>query len=203
MRTKNYVYNEKVVEFFIDDDIMVNATEMGRVFNQKTYAFLRLESTKKWINWLENNPIRSKNSAIGEKRSVNSAPRSAKKQVLPGEIKHRSADLVPILIINIGGDDGGVTYMHRLLAIDFAMWLDVSFKGWIIQHIDNLLFDYSLGKMAINIEKRNLKTQLDKMFKENATDTKILEIQKILGRQQQLKGDEFNLNIDFKRKFED
>jgi hypothetical protein len=194
MRTKEFIYNQKVVEFLIADDVMVNATEMGKIFNQKPAMFLRLESTKKWISWLENNAIR-------QNRVADSAPLDKGNDDLIGEIRHRSADLVPILIVGRGGGDTASTWMHRLLAIDFAMWLDLSFKGWIIQHIDGLLFDYSLGKLSINVERKKLKNRLTQVFRDNANDPKITEIEKILNRQQKLKGDEFNLNIQFKRKF--
>jgi len=32
--------------------------------------------------------------------------------------------------------------MHRYLALDFAGWLDVKFKVWMIITIDNLLHEY-------------------------------------------------------------
>ncbi|WP_081474715.1 KilA-N domain-containing protein [Cyclobacterium marinum] len=42
----------------------------------------------------------------------------------------KGANGAPILI-TISGNEGG-TWMHRWLAIDFAIWLDLDFKIWVI-----------------------------------------------------------------------
>lgn len=34
------------------------------------------------------------------------------------------------------------TYMHRILALDFAAWLDINFKIWIYQTIEKVLFGH-------------------------------------------------------------
>lgn len=192
MEIKEYMYKGKVVEFFFNEDIMVNATEMAAVFDRRVAKFLELQSTKIWIKWLENNAIRAN-------RSPSDGLRSSANALLGGEIKHRSPDLVPILIVEKGGDSGGTTWMHRLLAIDFAMWLDIDFKGWVILKIDQLLLDYSMGHRKIALEKRNLIEELELIFRNNSNDTNIKRIQQIQGELKQLQGDKLNLNKNFNK----
>lgn len=195
MEIIEFVYNGKIVEFFFQEDVMVNATEMAAVFddpNKRVAAFLRLETTKKWIAWLENNAIRAN-------RSADSALRFAPKALFKGEIKHRSADLVPILTVEKGGDGGGTSWMHRLLAIEFAMWLDIDFKGWVILKIDQLLYDYSIGKRHILIRRKDLKEERVKIFAENNNNEAVQRILEIDNELDQLKGEELNLNKTFNK----
>ncbi len=192
MEIKEYMYNGKVVEFFFGDDIMVNATEMASVFNKKTYHFLQLESTQKWIKWLENNAIRAN-------RTRDSRARYSGKASLPGEIKYRTRDLIPILIVEKGGSEGGATWMNRLLAIEFAMWLDIDFKGWIILKIDQLLYDYGFGKRNIVLEKVKLIVERERLFEENKDDEVVSRIKVIEDTLKSLKGEELNLNKNFNK----
>jgi hypothetical protein len=195
METLEYMYRGKIVEFFFQEDIMVNATEMAAVFNSKhkrVAEFLRLESTIEWISWLENNAIRAN-------RSGESPLRFSGNAVLQGEIKHRSVDLVPILTVVRGGESGGASWMHRLLAIEFAMWLDIDFKGWIILKIDQLLFDYSIGKRHIAIRRKDLKEERMKIFSENHNNDLVKRILEIDTELDQLKGEELNLNKNFNK----
>lgn len=192
METIEYMYKGKVIEFFFGDDIMVNATEMASVFGKSVYDFKRLESTKKWVKWLEN-------SAIRAKRSEGSPVRFAGNAVLPGEIMHRSADLMPILIVQKGGDSGGTTWMHRLLAIEFAMWLDIDFKGWVILKIDHMLYEYSVGKRTIALRRKKLNEELDSLFRDNPEDKKLQRVREIHAEHNQLKGDQLNLQRNFNK----
>ena len=50
METKSFQFGESVVNFEIDDKkVMVNATEMAKVFNAEVWNFLRLDGTKNFI----------------------------------------------------------------------------------------------------------------------------------------------------------
>jgi hypothetical protein len=191
--TREFIYNEKVVEFFHTDHLMVNATEMASIFNAKTIDFLKLESTKKWIKWLENTPIRAK-------RSGDSQLRSSANGLFPGEVKYKSADLVPILTIQKDGDNSGCTWMHHMLATDFAMWLDIDFKGWVIMKVNELLFNYTFEKRQLEIEKVTLQNKLKRINEtESAKNPVVREIFETLKRLDQNKGDAFNLNKSFKQ----
>lgn len=192
MLTKEYMYKGKVVEFFFSQDLMVNATEMGVIFNKRPVDFLRVQSTKNWIEWLEKNEII-------QNRSEYYSLRPLKNDLLEGEIRHRSADLVPLLITKGGGKEGGATWMHHLLAIDFAMWLDIDFKGWVILKINQLLYQYGSQKRTLALEKLQLQERLNRIENEKSNNPEIQEVFKILKQQKQLKGEEFNLNIQFNK----
>lgn len=191
MDVLEYQYGGQIVEFIFKDDLMVNATEMASVYGKKPIGFLRTDAAKKFINHLEKTAIRAN-------RSADSAPRFALIAVFDGEIKHRSADLVPLVVVQKGGGDGGSTWMHRYLAIDFAMWLDVDFKIWILRIIDDLLLSYTSERRSLAIRKRNVKIEIDKLISKSESED-VKKLGKLLKEQNQIKGEEFNLNKNFNR----
>lgn len=108
MKTLEYLYQETQIHFLFnpsDKNVMVNATEMAKLFGKRTSDYLENKSTKDLISELELTLI-----------SVNS------------EIK----------ILDNRGHMG--MYFHRWLAIDFASWLDVKFRVWILETLDQILF---------------------------------------------------------------
>lgn len=106
------VYNGKLVPFeFYRENVMVNATEMARLFDKQVVAFMRNDSTKSFISEC----LKSENSHFlnveSESDLINSRQRSG-------------------------------TWMHRVLALKFAAWLDPAFELWVFSTIDKILFDY-------------------------------------------------------------
>lgn len=185
------MYDGKVVEFFFQEDIMVNATEMGAVFGKSPGLFLRLESTKIFINELEKTAFRAK-------RYAESAQRFAGNALLEGKIRHRSADLVPLLVVEKGGGEGGATWMHRTLALDFAAWLDVKFKVWMIVKIDSLLTGYASTIRSIAITDADLEEE-EKRILAKADHPDVRRLAEIKEYRKQLKGKKLNANKDFNR----
>lgn len=51
----NFVYNDQEIQFepMGKDDIMVNATQMAKIFGKRVDSFLRLEQTKEFIEIME------------------------------------------------------------------------------------------------------------------------------------------------------
>ncbi len=51
METKTFTFNETPItfEFSSDDNLMVNATEMAKAFNKEVSGFLKVDSTKNYI----------------------------------------------------------------------------------------------------------------------------------------------------------
>ncbi|WP_198171440.1 KilA-N domain-containing protein [Mucilaginibacter aquatilis] len=189
---KEFIYNNVVVRFFHADQLMVNATEMATVFESDVNKFLEENSTKNWIKWLENNLIRGK-------RNGESVSRTAIKGVAPGVIRHKSADLVPILTVEKIDGGNTVFWMHHLLATDFAQWLNIDFKGWIILKVNELLFNYTMEKRQLEIEKITLQNKLKQIdSNESAKNPAVKEVFDILRKLDQNKGDAFNLNKSFK-----
>lgn len=133
MEILNFVYNDQPIEFKPngDDNIMVNATQMAKVFGKEVTHFLENASTKNFIDACLN----TRNS---EYLSV----------------KNRE-DLV------IGKQKSG-TFMHRILALKFAAWLDPDFEVLVFYTIDQILNHYYRELRNATIEKmriENLKAE--------------------------------------------
>lgn len=105
---KEMMYQESLIHFAFtqsNKNVMVNATEMAKVFGKKTKYFMETKDTKDTISALERSVI---------------------------------TDRSDIKIVDNRGHMG--IYFHRLLAIDFASWLDKDFKVWMLITIEKILF---------------------------------------------------------------
>lgn len=192
MITKEFMYNGKVVEFLLGQDVMINATEMAAVFDKRLTHFTDLKSTQDWIKWLEK-------TSFLENRGRETRLRFANFDDFEGEIQHRSRDLVPILIVKKGGHDGGNTWMHRYLALELAMWLDIEFKGWVMMKIDQLLFNYSIIKGNVALQKRDLYNERSRLLHENMNDPSVKRIIEIDNELKELKSLERQTNNQFSK----
>lgn len=131
---QNFDYKGKLIEFdFSKPSIMVNATEMAKVYGKRVDVFLKTDSTKSFIDVLKFPPI-----------SVNLTP------------------LKDSEIMITKGRTG--TWMHRLLALKFAAWLDPEFEVWVYFTIDKIMFgtmrEDAIVKSKIEIEKEKLIDEL-------------------------------------------
>lgn len=128
MKTINFIYEKKEVEFLPEgkDNVMVNATQMAKIFNKQVVAFLRNETTKKFISEC----LKSENSHFlgikSEKDLINSTQKSG-------------------------------TWMHRVLALKFAAWLDPAFELWVYVSIDRILNHYYREQRDAMLEQMDLK----------------------------------------------
>ena len=104
---KVFSYNGSSVSFFNGKNVMVNATEMAKVFGKRPVDYLRLPSTSELIKAIV------RKSHISENQLVTTQQGST---------------------IN-----GGGTWMHEDVALDFAQWLSVDFKLWCNDRIKELL----------------------------------------------------------------
>ena len=168
MNLLEFNYENQIIEFDLSgEEVMINATEMGKVFNKKPYEFLRQEDTKRFIEELKR--------SIPAFRSVAATLLNAGNAVLPSENDVRSVaneeeitDLSSIYHTVKGKNaDGGSTWMHRLLALKFAAWLDPNFEVWIFSKIEEITFgNYKKHWEAHAIQERakldmeSLKTQM-------------------------------------------
>jgi phage regulator Rha-like protein len=94
-------------------NVMVNATQMAKVFGKYTKDFLILESTQNFI--LE----------------------CLKKENSPFLGVEKEEDLV-------SSKQKSGTWMHRVLAIKFAAWLNPAFELWVYKTIDEILLGAAL-----------------------------------------------------------
>jgi KilA-N domain len=133
MEVLNFVYNDQQIEFKPngDDNVMVNATQMAKVFGKRMDVFLKADHVQEFISVLEFTPF-----------GGNSAP-----------LKREE-------IVSTHGQGG--TYMHRILALKFAAWLDPRFELWVYTKIDEILNHYyrELRNATIeNMRIENLKAE--------------------------------------------
>jgi hypothetical protein len=111
METVKFVYNNTQIDFLPvgNDSLMINATQMAKIFGKEVKHFNENDKTEKFINAC----LISRNSDL-----LN--------------VKKRE-DL-------IYSKQKSGTWMHRILALKFAAWLDPDFEVWIYSTIDKIIF---------------------------------------------------------------
>ena len=156
-KTIKFLFQETAIHFLInpnDENVMVNATEMGIVFQKRPSDFLKQEKIKEYIE-----------EYLGEENMNFDVANSL----------HQKTETDIFYTTN------KATYMHRHLAIKFAVWLDVKFDIWVTRTIDAIL----LGKTkqvqsAISFKQQQKKERealIKKAVEENNTD--LLDLLKV------------------------
>lgn len=135
---KSFGGSEVAFEPFIDENsVMVNATQMGKVFRKKPVDFLKIDSTQNFIAVLE----KKYGNKIIDEKSTFSFTLSAGQ----GEDLHLESSIFTssnILKVTHGGQENG-TWMHRLLALKFAAWLNAEFELWVYEISEEIMFGFS------------------------------------------------------------
>lgn len=170
-----FLYHSAVVNFDfnpLNSNMMINATQMAKIFNKRIDNFLRLESTIQYMDilktlpkdeklWFEFPHIRvnstGKNLDFGAEFPhfrVNSDEENTEDLPKDGIVLLRDHD-----ILQTRGHQG--TWMHRLLAIEFASWLDPSFKLWINLIIENLIFGNYKKHFEASAKYEDAKARMD------------------------------------------
>lgn len=138
-----FEFNNQVVEFDISDkDLMINATEMGKIFGKNPTEFLKLQQTKDFIEELKNIPLPFNESNF------------------EGNNTKSSLDLEAMIFVN--RLDG--LWMCEILALKFAGWLNPKFEVWVYstirEFLPNLRDNNEAYKQIVKFED-----QLDKLVK--------------------------------------
>jgi len=176
-----FIYQDTQIHFLLEKEgsIMINATEMGKLFNKQSRSFLRLEMTKNYVkallkknfnrtDWHDFDPF------LDEKE--------AKKQ-------YNRTDVYDYIRENIYySQKKGGTFICRQLAIKFAAWLDYDFDVWITETIESLLFsEYYMihKKKVIEIEEtknkiEQLKFKIRNKIATENTAIELLDLQDLL-----------------------
>jgi len=142
----------------IDGDVMVNATEMAKAFNKRTDHYLKTQETKKMIEGLE----RYFDQTVGENEVIlppNGGTLDAKtphNEVILPPFGGTLATKTPQNEVNLPTIRGRIIdnrgrngiYFHRLLALEFATWLDVDFKIWLFATVEKLMFNEYSNRMT-------------------------------------------------------
>jgi len=111
MKTEVCNFNGNTITFVTGNEgMMVNATEMAKIFGRQVNEFMSNDGTKAFIKSCLKN---------GKSRFLNI---------------EKEDDLV------MSKQKTG-TWMHRVLALKFAAWLNPDFEVWVYCTIENLLFE--------------------------------------------------------------
>ena len=114
MKTLEFIYQEKEIHFLVnpnDKNVMINATEMAKMFGKRTNVFLKTDHAKAFIEELERTLNGGRSETIRTPYGVRI-------------IENRSRNGV---------------YFNEILALKFAAWLDPKFEIWVYQTIRELL----------------------------------------------------------------
>lgn len=110
MKTKTFEFNGRTIDFEINDkNVMVNATQMAKIFGKEIAHFMGNESTKRFVKTCLN----TRNSEYLKFFSQSDLYYSQQQKG---------------------------TFMHRVLALKFAAWLNPDFELWVYATIDDILF---------------------------------------------------------------
>jgi hypothetical protein len=153
---KTFNYQDQAIDFDLSkNNVMVNATEMAKIFNDKPYNFLTNEQTKKFIEACLS--IRNSGYLNIEKEE-------------------------DLFITN----KNSCTWMHRVLALKFAAWLNPTFELWVYSTIEDLLFGYAKRIENTNKERAIVKKRIAEIEMYLRTETEVfaeLEVLRLKDRQ--------------------
>lgn len=134
-------------------NVMVNATQMAKVFGKDLFQFTKSDSTKRFIS-----------ACL---KPANAGLLGIKNEVDLIDSKQKSG-----------------TWMHRVLALKFAAWLNPEFELWIFITIEQMLFGFAqLQEKSIErtVElQKQIKALKEKEEKSGEDFTKYLELEEEL-----------------------
>ena len=153
MNTQIFKFNEYEICFeFENSNIMVNATQMSKVFGKKVEAFIRNDSTQNFISEC----IKSENSRF---LSI-----------------QKESDLY------VSRQKSG-TWMHRILALKFAAWLDPKFDLWVWATVEYLLFGHYEGVDNSLRESAKRKREIEALRKKLYDSDTYKDLEKLEGEE--------------------
>lgn len=175
MEIIRFVYYKNEIDFSANGNVMVNATQMAKVFGKQVNEFT---SNKNTILFIEECLKNGNSRFLGiEKES----------------------DL-------IDSKQKTGTWMHRILALKFAAWLNPAFELWVYSTIDTLIMGHYKKMEEAYVQKvklqKDIKKRKEELIKKNpeiaeifAEELKVKEFDKI--RKQELNNRIKQLNLDF------
>lgn len=200
MNILEFIYNESTISFNPtgNDDVMVNATEMAKVFGKRIDVFLKAEHVQEFIDAL----IESLNE---ENEFTPNRGNSAVEN--ENEFTPNGGNSSPITrddILQTRGQNG--TWMHRFLALEFAGWLDPKFKVWVWRKIDTIILGHYREVKAATYEKLAAEKAVEqkriKLLNDNPEFAEFLELEGKLSESEKKRVRALKLSMDqFKLEF--
>ncbi len=113
METLHFIYEDHEIDFKPSgiDNVMVNATQMAKIFGKQVNEFTTSRNTKAFMEA----SLKSENYHFLNVQEETELVDSRKKSG---------------------------TWMHRILALKFAAWLDPEFELWVYSTIDSILLGH-------------------------------------------------------------
>ena len=147
---KTYEFENSSITFTIDTgkNVMVNATEMAKIFGKLPKDFLILDGTKAFINEC----LKKENSPF-----IN----ISKEEDLYSSVQKSG------------------TFMHRILALKFAAWLNPRFELWVYSTIDELLFGAYKEDEQTEREIGRIQAEIDRKEKQLSESPILREIEEL------------------------
>ena len=114
---QTFQYKGSPISFQKGDDVMVNATQLAKIYGKRPAEYLRLPDTVKLINAI------TRKYGISENQLV---------------ITSKGGNISDMGKSHIVYNQQG-TWMHRLIVVDFCQWLDIDLKLWCTEKLDELM----------------------------------------------------------------
>jgi len=137
MEALHFIYNDQTVDFLPkgDENLMVNATQMAKIFGKRVDVFLKSDHANEFINTLELTPFGGRLTPLKRDEIIKTV-------------------------------NGINTWMHRILALKFAAWLDPRFEVWVFSTIDQILLGHYREQREATTEKLRAEQLLEMKKKE-------------------------------------
>jgi hypothetical protein len=151
MEKKEFQFNGTAIRFEVENkNVLINATEMANVFGKKPDDFLKTEQTEAFINECckdENyyellglkKEVQVESIPLETESQEENSPLETGVQVENIRLENLEDRKKQFLKVMHGGRNNG-TWMHRVLAVKFAAWLDPAFELWVFRTVDCLIF---------------------------------------------------------------
>ena len=146
---QRFIFEDKEIDFEITgSDVMVNATQMAKIFNKEVFQFTRIEGTKSFLESC---------------------------------LKPQNCGLLGVeneedLIISVQKSG---TWMHRVLAIKFAAWLDSDFEVWVYNAVDEILFGHYREMEDMLRRSAETRNRIDSLREELREDERFSELESL------------------------
>lgn len=142
MKTLEFLYQETAIHFLVnplEKNVMVNATEMAKLFGKRLDVFLKAKHTQNFISFLQ-------------KENAELPPNGG-------------SSVNEIITTNFKNG----TYMNEVLALKFAAWLDVEFEVWVYKRIQEVIFGNYKKHWDAHARQEEAKIQMQQLKKELLT----------------------------------
>jgi len=146
---QKFIFNNQEIDFEITGEkVMINATQMAKVFDSQVIAFMRNSETEKFIDEC----FKSENSHY--------------------------LNVVNESDLFVSTQKTG-TWMHRILAIKFAAWLNPAFELWVYSVIDELLFGHYREMEKLLQKQAETKNRIEELRDQLREDNRFSELEEL------------------------